>query len=76
MRRNSEVLLMIFYCRIKADMNNTELIEKIVQITELKTSTQIIVSDNLTKMKTTFNPPVELDKNRKYEMALVNLETY
>jgi len=24
----------------------------------------------------TFNPPIELDRTRKYEMALVNLETY
>jgi len=54
----------------------TELLEKIVQNPEPKTSTQIVVSDNSTKMKTTFYPPIELDKTRKYEMALVNLETY
>ena len=35
-----------------------------------------MVSKNLTKIKTTFNPPIELDRTRKYEMALVNLETY
>jgi len=35
-----------------------------------------VVSDNSTKIKTTFNPPLELDRTRKYEMALVNLETY
>ena len=29
-----------------------------------------------TKIKTTFNPPLELDRTRKYEMTLVNLETY
>jgi len=50
--------------------------KKIVQNTEPKTSTQIVVSDNSTKIKTTFYPPLELDKTRKYEMALVNLETY
>ena len=54
----------------------TELLEKILQNTEPKTSTQIVVSDNSTKIKTTFYPPLELDKTRKYEMALVNLETY
>ena len=49
---------------------------KIVQNTEPKTSTQIVVSKNSTKIKTTFNPPLELNRTRKYEMALVNLETY
>ena len=57
-------------------MSNTELLEKIIQNTELKTSTQIVVSENSTKTKTTFNPPLELDRTRKYEMALVNFETY
>ena len=52
-----------------------ELLEKITQNTEPKTSTQVMVSDNSTKIKTTFNPPLDLDKTRKYEMALVNLET-
>ncbi len=28
------------------------------------------------KIKTTFNPPLELDKDKRYELALVNLETY
>ena len=58
---------------------DTELLDaakKIVQNTEPKTSTQIVVSENSTKIKTTFNPPLELDKTRKYEMALVNLATY
>ena len=27
-------------------------------------------------IKTKFNPPLELDKNKSYELALVNLETY
>jgi len=44
--------------------------------TSLKTSTQSVVSENSTKIKTTFNPPLELDHTRKYEMDLVNLETY
>jgi len=57
-------------------MSNTELLEKIAQNTEPKTSTQIVVSENSTKIKTTFNPPIELDRTRNYEMALVNLETY
>ena len=56
-------------------MSDAELLQKIVQNTEPKTSTQIVVSENSTKIKTTFNPPLDLDKTRKYEMALVNLET-
>jgi len=55
---------------------NTELLEQIERNSSPKTSTQIVVSENSTKIKTTFNPPLELDQTRKYEMALVNLETY
>ena len=55
---------------------HNRLLEEIVQNTEPKSSTQIVVIDNSTKWKTTFNPPIQLDKNRNYEMALVNLETY
>ena len=54
---------------------NTELLEQIERNTSPKTSTQIVVSENLTKIKTTFNLPLKLDRTRKYEMALVNLET-
>jgi len=35
-----------------------------------------MVSENLTKIKTTFIPLLELDRTRKHEMAFVNLETY
>jgi len=52
-----------------------EILEKIEGNTSPKTLTQIVVSENLTKIKTSFNPPIELDRTRKYEMALVNLET-
>jgi len=55
---------------------NTELREKIERNNSPKTSTQIVVSENSIKIKTTFHPPIELDRTRKYEMALVNLETY
>ena len=51
-----------------------ELLEQIERNTSPKTSTQIVVSENSTKIKTTFNPPIVLDRTRKYEMALVNLE--
>ena len=49
-------------------------LEQIAKNTEPKRSFQIVVSDNSTHIKTRFNPPLQL--NKKYEMALVNLETY
>ena len=52
------------------------LLEKIAQNTEPKSSLQIVVSNNKTRFKTRFNPPIQLDKKKKCEMALVNLETY
>lgn len=52
------------------------LLQQIVQNTKHKSSFQITVTGSTTNFKTKFNPPIELDKNRKYEMALVNLETY
>ena len=55
---------------------NTELLEKFERNASLKTSTQIVISENSTKIKMTFNPPLELDRTRKDEMALVNLKTY
>ena len=53
-----------------------ELLEKIAKNTEHKTLFQIIVSDNETSFKTRFNPKIELDRDKVYEIALVNLETY
>ena len=38
------------------------LLEKIVQNTEPKSSLQLIVSNNKTRFKTRFNPPIQLDK--------------
>jgi len=53
-----------------------ELLEKIVLNTEPKASFQIVVSDNKTMFTTQFNPHIQLKKNKGYEIALVNLETY
>jgi len=53
-----------------------EILEKIERNTSPKTPNEMVVSENSTKIKTTFYPPIELDRTRKYEMALVNLETY
>ena len=53
-----------------------ELLEKIALNTEPKESFQIVVSDNKTRFTTQFNPHIQLKKNKGYEIALVNLETY
>ena len=53
-----------------------ELLEKIAQNTSPKSSLQIIVSDDKTRFTTRFNPPIQLEKDLKYEIALINLETY
>ena len=52
------------------------LLKQIVKNTEHKPSFQIIVSDNKSSFKTRFYPPLQLDRDKKYEIALVNLETY
>ena len=53
-----------------------DLLNEIVKNTEHKTSFQIIVSDNKSKFTTILNPRLELDRDKEYETALVNLKTY
>ena len=53
-----------------------EPLERIAHNTEPKESFQIVVSDNKTKFTTRFNPHIQLKTDKKYEIALVNLETY
>ena len=53
-----------------------DLLKQIVKNTEHKMSFQIIVSDNKSSFKTRLNPMLQLGKDKKYEIALVNLETY
>jgi len=52
------------------------LLERIAKNTEPKSSFFILINDRSTHIKTRFNPLIQLDKTKKYEMALVNLETY
>ena len=52
------------------------LLKQIVDNTEPKISFSIVVSDNKTRFKTWFKPPIQLDKKRDYEIALINLQTY
>ena len=53
-----------------------KLLEKIVKNTEHKTSFQIIVSGNESSFNTMFSPSLKLAREKVYEIALVNLETY
>ena len=53
-----------------------DLLKQIVKNKEHKTSFQIIVSDSKSRFKTRFNPTLQLDRDKEYEIALVNLETY
>ena len=53
-----------------------KLLEQIAKNTDHKTSFLVIVSGNQSSFNTLFNPKIELDRNKVYEIALVNLETY
>ena len=57
-------------------MTEIEFLERIAKNTDHKTSFQVIVSGNQSSFNTLFNPKIELDRNKVYEIALVNLETY
>ena len=52
------------------------LLKQIVNNTERKRSFSVIVSDNKSRFKTCFKPPIQLDNKKDYEIALINLETY
>ena len=41
-----------------------------------KDSFKLVVSDNSANIQTTFSPPLYLQANRDYELAMVNLESY
>ena len=53
-----------------------KLLERIAKNTDHETSFQVIVSGNKSSFNTLFNPKIELDREKVYEIALVNLETY
>ena len=58
------------------DEETKEYIKQIAENTSHKTSFQVIVSGNQSSFNTLFNPKIELDTKKVYEIALVNLETY
>ena len=53
-----------------------DLLKQVVKNTAHKTSFQITASDSKSKFKTRLNPVLQLDKDKEYEIALVNLKTY
>ena len=52
------------------------ILKQIVNNTEPKRSFSIAISDNKIRFKTWFKPPIQLDKKKDYEIALINLEIY
>ena len=50
--------------------------EEVLMRTKPRDSFTLVVSDNSANTQTTFNPPLYLQTNRDYELAMVNLETY
>ena len=53
-----------------------QLLEKIAENTNSKSSRNIVVSGRNNPIITTFKAPILLDKKKKYEIALTNLDTY
>ena len=58
------------------DKDSKEYLKQIAKNTSHKTSFQVILSGNQSGFTTLFNPKIELDMKKVYEIALVNLETY
>ena len=58
------------------DEDIKEYLKQIAENTSHKTSFQVIVSGDKSSFNTLFYPKIELDRKKKYEIALVNLETY
>ena len=64
--------LLLLFSHLKIE----ELLKQIVNTTEPKRSFSVVVSDNKTRFKTWFKPPIQLDKKKHCEIALINLKTY
>ena len=58
------------------DEEAKDILKQIEKNTAHKTSFQVIVSGDQSNFNTLFNPKIELDREKVYEIALVNLETY
>ena len=58
------------------DEEAKDILKQIAKNTSHKTSFQVIVSGDQSNFNTQFNPKIELERHKVYEIALVNLETY
>ena len=56
--------------------NELEHLEQIVENTRGKTGFMLIISGVDSRIETTYDQPIKLDKKKKYELAFLNLETY
>ena len=52
------------------------LLKQVVNNTEPMRSLSVVVSDDKTRFKTWFKPPIQPDTKKDYEIALINPETY
>ena len=52
-----------------------ELLEQLIKNTQSKSNMNLVVSGKENPITTTFKAPILLDKTRKYEIALTNLDT-
>ena len=58
-------------------MNTAEkLLEEIRELLDHKENMSVVLSSNKTNWCTMFSPPIYLNPKRKYEMALISLESY
>lgn len=55
---------------------DTKILDQIARNTRPQESMSVIIRGNKSKIVTQHNPPIQLDKTREYEMALIDLETY
>ena len=53
-----------------------QLLKQLVNYAEPKRSFSIVISDNKPSFKPWFKPPIQVDKKKDFEMALINVETY
>ena len=53
-----------------------DLLKQIVNNTTPKRSFSIVVSNNKTRIKAGFKPPIQVDKKKDYEIAHINLKMY
>ena len=52
-----------------------QLLKQIINNIEPKRSFSVVGSDNK-RFKTWFKPPIQLDKKKEYDIALINLDMY